>query len=115
MRGFIIKSSTWGDVVCRAGMEGGYSLGVDFSVSRLGEAYWGVGGFKMPEECHWIWKGGPLRAGDVVEVELADFEEPTPPVAMEAHTCSVAGGDSVGPEMVRRLLEEYDELRRLLE
>ena len=63
MRGFIIKSSTWGDEVCRVGMEGEYSLGVDFSVSRLGEAYWGVGGFKMPEECHWIWKGGPLRAG----------------------------------------------------
>ena len=50
MRGFIVKSSTWGDEVCRVGMEGEYSIGINFNVSRLGETYWGLGGFIL--FCH---------------------------------------------------------------
>ena len=107
MRGFIVKSSTWGDEVCRVGMEGEYSIGINFNVSRLGETYWGLGGFKMPEEHHWTWKGGSLRVGDVVEVEFADFKEATPPVAVELDTCSSVNNDKMDPEMVQVLLEEY--------
>ncbi|WP_303176003.1 hypothetical protein [Paraprevotella xylaniphila] len=115
MRGFIVKSSTWGNEVCRVGMEGEHSIGIDFNVGRSGEAYWGVGGFKMPEECHWIWKGGALSVGDVVELEFADFKEATPPVAIEPHTCSLVNDDKMNPETVQVLLEEYESLKRLLE
>ena len=115
MRGFIVKSSTWGDEVCRVGMEGEYSIGINFNVSRLGETYWGLGGFKMPEEHHWTWKGDSLRVGDVVEVEFADFKEATPPVAVELDTCSSVNNDKMDPEMVQVLLEEYESLKRLLE
>ena len=82
MKGLIVK---YKDKVCKASVPlGGALLTAD--VTWHSGAYWSVGGLKMPEEVHFIWNSGMLEVGDVIEVEVAEFDEASMPVADEKHS-----------------------------
>lgn len=81
MKGLIIK---WKGDVCKAGIsDNGVSLMIN--LTRYDGAFWSVGGLKMPEEIHVAWNGGMLEIGDEIEVEFAEFDEPTPHAEEESH------------------------------
>ena len=81
MKGIVVK---WGNNVCKAGIPNcGVSLMV--TLHNYDGGYWNIGGLKMPEEIHITWNGGELKIGDEIEVELAELDEVTPPVAEVSH------------------------------
>lgn len=79
MKGIIVK---YKDIVCKAGIP---HCGTLFTadITWHSGAYWSVGGLKMPEEVHFIWNGSILEVGDVIEVEVAEFDEASAPVSEE--------------------------------
>lgn len=114
MKGLIIKR---GNEVCKAGIpDNGVSLMVN--ITRYEGAYWNVGGLKMPGDVHVTWNGGTLEVGDEIEVEFAEFDEATPPVAEESHK-SLLEAASVhvddGSEIWNRKLDTYYRLKKILE
>ena len=110
MKGLIVK---YKDKVCKASVPlGGALLTAD--VTWHSGAYWSVGGVKMPEEVHFIWNSGMLEVGDVIEVEVAEFDEASMPVADEKHS-SLMKKMSERVEDYSKDLEFYYRLKKVLE
>lgn len=114
MKGLIIKR---GDEICKAGIPN-CGVGLMVNIIRNDGAFWSVGGVKMPGGIHVTWNGGMLNVGDEIEVEFAEFDEATPPVAEESHkslleTASAHVDDS--PEIWNRKLDTYYRLKKILE
>ena len=114
MKGLIIKR---GNEVCKAGIpDNGVSLMVN--ITRYEGAYWNVGGLKMPGDVHVTWNGGMLEVGDEIEVEFAEFDEATPPVAEESHKSLLEAALSYvddNPEQWNYKLDTYYRLKKILE
>ena len=81
MKGLIIKLK---DTMFKAGIPN-YGVSLIVNITRYDGAFWSVGGLRMPGEIHVTWNGGMLEVGDEIEVEFAEFDEATPPVAEESH------------------------------
>ena len=110
MKGLIVK---YKDKVCKASVPlGGALLTAD--VTWHSGAYWSVGGLKMPEEVHFIWNGSILEVGDVIEVEVAEFDEASAPVSEEKHS-SLIEKMSERVEDYSKDLELYYQLKKILE
>jgi hypothetical protein len=114
MKGFIIKR---GNNVYKAGIPN-YGVGLMVNIIRNDGVFLSVGGVKMPGEIHVTWNGGMLKVGDEIEVEFAEFDEATPPVAEESHK-SLLEAASVhvddGSEIWNRKLDTYYRLKKILE
>ncbi len=114
MKGFIIKR---GNNVYKAGIPN-YGVGLMVNIIRNDGVFLSVGGIKMPGEIHVTWNGGMLKVGDEIEVEFAEFDEATPPVAEESHkslleTALSHVDDSL--EQWNRKLDTYYRLKKILE
>ena len=110
MKGIIVK---YKDIVCKAGIP---HCGTLFTadITWHSGAYWSVGGLKMPEEVHFIWNGSILEVGDVIEVEVAEFDEASTPVSEEKHS-SLIEKMSERVEYYSKDLELYYQLKKMLE
>ena len=110
MKGIIVK---YKDIVCKAGIP---HCGTLFTadITWHSGAYWSVGGLKMPEEVHFIWNGSILEVGDVIEVEVAEFDEASAPVSEEKHS-SLIEKMSERVEDYSKDLELYYQLKKILE
>ena len=71
MKGLIVKSK---DKTCKAGIPQ-CGVGIVANITWHSGLTWTLSGLKMPEEIHLVWNGGMLEIGDVVEVEIAEFDE----------------------------------------
>lgn len=114
MKGLIVKR---GDDIYKVGIPD-CGVGLMVNVSRYGGAFWGVGGLRMPGEMHVTWNGGMLQVGDEIEVEFAEFDEATPPVAEESHQSlleAAAARTDDDPEIWNRKLDTYYRLKKILE
>lgn len=113
MKGLIVRSTTWDNETCQVGMPGeGVSIIIN-AMERDNHCHWSVGGYHPKEKKHWTWKGGTLHVGDKIEMTFAEFEEATPPVLKEPHTCPAPPeGDS--PEMWQFKLETYQKIKEVL-
>ncbi|RGU62002.1 hypothetical protein DWW55_11010 [Paraprevotella clara] len=86
-------------------------------------AYWNCSGQVETVGDGWYWNDGPLRVGDELEIEFAEFDAPTPPVEILPRThqqclCGVYNkycGAQDEAEMRLRMLHDYKQLRWLLE
>ena len=83
MKGLIVKSK---DKTCKAGIPQ-CGVGIVANITWHSGLTWTLSGLKMPEEIHLVWNGGMLDIGDVVEVEIAEFDEASTPVAEDKHCC----------------------------
>ena len=83
MKGLIVKSK---DKTCKAGIPQ-CGVGIVANITWHSGLTWTLSGLKMPEEIHLVWNGGMLEIGDVVEVEIAEFDEASTPVAEDKHCC----------------------------
>ena len=113
MKGLIVK---YKDKVCKASVPlGGALLTAD--VTWHSGAYWSVGGLEMPEEVHFIWNSGMLEVGDVIEVEVAEFDEASATVWEEKHCCPTrtASNDTDNPKEWEHKLDLYYRLKKVLE
>ena len=113
MKGIIVK---YKDIVCKAGIP---HCGTLFTadITWHSGAYWSVGGLKMPEEVHFIWNGSILEVGDVIEVEVAEFDEASAPVSEEKHSSLMEEqSDSVDESKdLEHKLNLYYRLKKILE
>ena len=114
MKGIIVK---WRDAVWKAGIPNG---GVSLMIMQHGYdgGSWNIGGLKMPEGIHVTWNGGMLEVGDEIEVEFAEFDEATPPVAEESHKSLLEAALSYvddNPEQWNYKLDTYYRLKKILE
>ncbi|MDC2163356.1 hypothetical protein [Bacteroides thetaiotaomicron] len=114
MKGFIIKR---GNNVYKAGIPN-YGVGLMVNIIRNDGVFLSIGGIKMPGEIHVTWNGGMLKVGDEIEVEFAEFDEATSPVAEESHkslleTALSHVDDSL--EQWNRKLDTYYRLKKILE
>lgn len=110
MKGLIVKHK---DKVCKASVPLGGAL-FTADITWHNGVYWSVGGLKMPEEVHLIWNGGMLEVGDVIEVEVAEFDEASAPVTEQKHSSLM----EKMPERVEdysKDLELYHRLKKVLE
>lgn len=72
MKGFIIKCSRWGERICRKGVPGqGHTVLIEATWWR--GAYWNCSGQVETVGDGWYWNDGPLRVGDELEIEFAEF------------------------------------------
>lgn len=114
MKGLIVKQ---GDDVCKVGIpDSGVCLMAN--VTRYDGAFWTVGGVRMPGEIHVTWNGGMLKVGDQIEVEFAEFDEATLPVAEESHKSvleAAAARPQDDPELWNRKLDAYYQVKKILE
>lgn len=114
MKGLIVK---WGNEVCKAGIPD-CGVSVIVNVTRYDGAYWSLGGVRMPGEMHVTWNGGTLEVGDELEVEFAEFDEATLPVAEESHKALLEAASAQvddSPELLDRKLDTYYRLKKILE
>ena len=70
MKGFIIKSSTWGYQTHKVGLPEGCTISFEFS--RWWGAIWCPSGYTNESE-HWSWHGGDIHVGDEVEIEVIEI------------------------------------------
>ena len=70
MKGFIIKSSTWGNQTHKVGLPEGCTISFEFS--RWWGAIWCPSGYTNESE-HWSWYGGDIHVGDEVEIEVIEI------------------------------------------
>ncbi|GCB36509.1 hypothetical protein [Bacteroides faecalis] len=112
MKGLIVKFE---DKVCKAGIpDGGVSLLA--TIARYNDPFWSIGGLKKPNEIHQIWNGGMLKVGDRIEIEFAEFDEASEPVAENTHSCcKLDNSADDDPEMWKHKLDSYYELKKVLE
>ena len=66
---------------------------------------------------HLVWDGGMLEVGDVIEVEVAEFDEASAPVWEEKHCCPTrtASNDTDNPKEWEHKLDLYYRLKKVLE
>lgn len=112
MKGLIVKFE---DKVCKAAIpDSGVSLLA--TIAHSDDPFWNIGGLKMPDEIHQIWNGGILKVGDRIEIEFAEFDEASEPVAEKKHSCCKLNNSADDdPEMWKHKLDSYYELKKLLE
>lgn len=70
MKGFIIKSSTWGNQTHKVGLPEGCTISFEFS--RWWGAIWCPSGYTNESE-NWSWYGGDIHVGDEVEIEVIEI------------------------------------------
>lgn len=106
MRGLIVKFE---DKVCKAAIpDSGVSLLA--TIAHSDDPFWSIG------EIHQIWNGGMLKVGDRIEIEFAEFDEASEPVAEEKHSCCKLNNSADDdPEMWKHKLDSYYELKKVLE
>ena len=114
MKVLIIKLK---DTMFKAGIPN-YGVSLIVNITRYDGAFWSVGGLRMPGEIHVTWNGGMLEVGDEIEVEFAEFDEATPPVAEESHKSLLEAALSYvddNPEQWNYKLDTYYRLKKILE
>ena len=113
MKGLIVKSK---DKTCKAGIPQ-CGVGIVANITWHSGLTWTLSGLKMPEEIHLVWNGGMLEIGDVVEVEIAEFDEASTPVAEDKHCCLMEEqSDSVDESKdLEHKLNLYYRLKKILE
>ena len=95
-----------------------YGVSLIVNITRYDGAFWSVCGLRMPGEIHVTWNGGMLEVGDEIEVEFAEFDEATPPVAEESHKSLLEAALSYvddNPEQWNYKLDTYYRLKKILE
>ena len=113
MKGLIVKSK---DKTCKAGIPQ-CGVGIVANITWHSGLTWTLSGLKMPEEIHLVWNGGMLDIGDVEEVEIAEFDEASTPVAEDKHCCLMEEqSDSVDESKdLEHKLNLYYRLKKILE
>ena len=76
MKGLLVKSK---DKISKAGIPQN-GVGLVGNITWHSGASWSVGGLRVSDEMHLVWDGGMLEVGDVIEVEVAEFDEASAPV-----------------------------------
>ena len=104
------------DKTCKAGIPQ-CGVGIVANITWHSGLTWTLSGLKMPEEIHLVWNGGMLDIGDVVEVEIAEFDEASTPVAEDKHCCLMEEqSDSVDESKdLEHKLNLYYRLKKILE
>ena len=69
MKGFVIKSSTWGNQTHKVGLPEGCTISFEFS--HWWGAIWCPSGYTNESE-NWSWHGGDIHVGDEVEIEVVE-------------------------------------------
>lgn len=85
MKGLVVKFK---NKICKAGIPQ-CGVGLVANITWHSGVFWSLSGLRMPEEMHLVWDGGMLEIGDVIEVEVAEFEEASMLVAEEKHACLI--------------------------
>ena len=67
MKGFIVKSTTWGNQTHKVGLPEGCTISFEFS--RWWGAIWCPSGYTNESE-NWSWHGGDIHVGDEVEIDF---------------------------------------------
>ena len=70
MKGFVIKSSTWGNQTHKVGLPEGCTISFEFS--HWWGAIWCPSGYTNESE-NWSWHGGDIHVGDEVEIEVVEI------------------------------------------
>ena len=71
----------------------------------------------MSDEMHLVWDGGMLEVGDVIEVEVVEFDEASATVWEEKHCCPTrtASNDIDNSKEWEHKLDLYYRLKKVLE
>ena len=98
MKGLLVKSK---DKISKAGIP-------QNGIGLVGNITWHSGA---------SWDGGLLEVGDVIEVEVAEFDEASAPVWEEKHCCPTrtASNNTDNPKEWEHKLDLYYRLKKVLE
>ena len=113
MKGLLVKNK---DKVSKAGIPQN-GVGLIANITWHSGASWSVGGLRVSDEMHLVWDGGLLEVGDVIEVEVAEFDEASATVWEEKHCCPTraASDDTDNPKEWEHKLDLYYRLKKVLE
>lgn len=113
MKGLLVKNK---DKISKAGIPQN-GVGLVANITWHSGASWSVGGLRVSDEMHLVWDGGMLEVGDVIEVEVAEFDEASAPVWEEKHCCPTrtASNDTDNPKEWEHKLDLYYRLKKVLE
>lgn len=113
MKGLLVKNK---DKVSKAGIPQN-GIGLAANITWHSGASWSVGGLRVSDEMHLVWDGGMLEVGDVIEVEVAEFDEASATVWEEKHCCPTraASNDTDNPKEWEHKLDLYYRLKKVLE
>ena len=78
MKGLLVKSK---DKISKVGIPQN-GVGLVANITWHSGASWSVGGLRVSDEMHLVWDGGLLEVGDVIEVEVAEFDEASKSIAV---------------------------------
>lgn len=118
MKGFVVK---FNGCVCRAGVPKGVvsvstTIRTDGSGNDLDHTIY-VGGLKTPENNNLNWFVSDMKAGEEMEVEIAEFDEASLPLKEESHEDMIKRikairGDNKTEQEYK--LERFRELEKIL-
>lgn len=113
MKGLLVKSK---DKISKAGIPQN-GVGLVGNITWYSGASWSVGGLRVSDEMHLVWGGGMLAVGDVIEVEVAEFDEASATVWEEKHCCPAHtdSNDTDNPKEWEHKLDLYYRLKKVLE
>ena len=106
MKGFIIKSSTWGNQTHKVGLPEGCTISFEFS--RWWGAIWCPSGYTNESE-HWSWYGGDIHVGDEVEIEVIEI------IREKECAISPTNENEDDSEIWKQKLYDYYQYKKILE
>ena len=117
MKGFIIKSSTWGYQTHKVGLPEGCTISFEFS--RWWGAIWCPSGYTNESE-HWSWHGGDIHVGDEVEIEVIEItpeevDAPSHVIREKECTISPTNENEDDSEIWKQKLYYYYQYKKILE
>ena len=117
MKGFIIKSSTWGYQTHKVGLPEGCTISFEFS--RWWGAIWCPSGYTNESE-HWSWHGGDIHVGDEVEIEVIEItpeevDAPSHVIREKECTISPTNENEDDSEIWKQKLYDYYQYKKILE
>ena len=98
MKGFVIKSSTWGNQTHKVGLPEGCTISFEFS--HWWGAIWCPSGYTNESE-NWSWHGGDIHVGDVIREKEC--------------TISPTNENEDDPEIWEQKLYDYLQYKKILE
>lgn len=113
MKGLLVKSK---DKTSKAGIPQN-EVGFVGNITWHSGAFWNVSGLRVSDDVHLLWDGGMLEVGDVIEVEVAEFDEASVTVWEEKHCCPAHtdSNDTDNPKEWEHKLDLYYRLKKVLE
>ncbi len=116
MKGFIVKSTTWGNQTHKVGLPEGCTISFEFS--RWWGAIWCPSGYTNESE-NWSWHGGDIHVGDEVEIEVIEItpeEVDAPSHVIREKECTVPSPDENedDPKIWEQKLYDYLQYKKIL-